>query len=234
MRIRRHAPAALLLLLAGTAGACAGASSEAQSRPPQQTAAAPSGAGTPGGAADAPAGPTTYGTPVDMAGLCRLLDYAPLAPVIGKAAGAPQSEEKSPEPSSGRTASCAQKLRIEGDAGAGGAVRTYITVWPDSATAKRQFEAGRGEDVKDVAKDNRYEPQTGIGSEGYRIVDNMSNEKQDILAVTVRHDNLRISVRVLADRGRPWDAASTADLFDRLASVARAALPAIHQAAPAG
>lgn len=154
--------------------------------------------------------------------------------MLGKAAGAPQAEEKSPDPSSGRTASCGQKLRVGADSGPGGAVRTYITVWPGSATAKQQFETGRDEDVKESAKDGRYEPQTGIGSEGYRIVDNMSSESQAVLELTVRHDNLRISVRVLADRGRPWDAASTADLFDRLGATARAALPAIHQAVPAG
>ncbi|MEV8096472.1 hypothetical protein [Kitasatospora sp. NPDC085879] len=234
MRIRRHAPAVLLLVLAGTAGACTSTPPDVQSRPPHQTVAAPSGAGTPGSAADAAAGPTTYGTPIDVAGLCRLLDYAPLAPVLGKAAGVPQAEEKSPDPSSGRTASCGQKLGAGAESGPGGAVRTYITVWPDSATAKQQFEAGRDEDVKDTAKDGRYEPQTGIGSEGYRIVDTMSNETQAVLALTVRHDNLRISVRVLAARGRPWDAASTADLFDRLGATARAALPAIHRAVPAG
>ncbi|MEV6207950.1 hypothetical protein [Kitasatospora sp. NPDC051914] len=235
MRIRRLAPVALLLALAATTGAC---SSSSSAPPPPQpvsgAAAAPSSTG-PTGATGESAAPVRYGIPADLPGLCSVLPYGLFASVLGSPAGPPQADEKLGEPHGGRTASCGQKLRVGAESGPGGAVRTYLTLWSDEVTAAQQFAAIREADARDYGKDGRrYIPQNGVGNEGYRIVGTMSGDSIAVQEVTVRHGNLRISVRVLADRGHTWDAATTANLVDRMAAFAGEALPAIQQVAPAG
>jgi hypothetical protein len=180
-------------------------------------------------------GPGGYAAPADLRGLCALLSYEALAPVLGPPKGTPEAQISGADPATSRTVSCVQNLgpRPDGGAYSGGLVTTMITFWRDVDKAKQQFVVSKESDVRNFARDNHVDDQPGVGAEAYRFVREGVTDTVLMLRTATRHSNLEVAVDFIASASAGGAEARSEEVLDAAAPYLTSLLSTVRTAAPA-